>query len=185
MPTPYLIMEASVNKEAKRQLVKDLERKTQQMQGVIFTDYRGLTVEQISRLRNELRQVGVEYHVEKNTLVKRALAGIEEGQEVLGQLLTGPTAIAFSQEEPIPAAKIIKTFAAANKDLEIKGGLLGATVMGKEEVMQLAALPGREELLAKLFAGMQAPITGFVRTLGGIIPQFVRTLDAIRQQKSE
>ncbi len=172
-----------MTKEEKIQLAKELGDKIQRVQGAVFTDYRGLNVEQISSLRNELRQVGVEYQVVKNTLMRRALAGINGDEKLPEYLLLGPTAVAFSSGEPAAAAKVIKNFAAGNNQLEIKGGLLDRKVLDKAEVLHLASLPGRQELLALLLAGMQAPVSGFVRTLGGIIPKFVRTLDAIRQQK--
>ncbi len=174
-----------MTKEEKIKLAKKLGDKIRQAQGAVFTDYRGLNVEQISSLRNELRQVGVEYHVVKNTLMRRAVAGINEDEKSLEHLFLGPTAVAFSPEEPTTAAKVLKNFAAQNKQLEIKGGLLDKKVLDKLEVLHLASLPGRQELLSLLLAGMQAPVSGFVRTLGGIIPKFVRTLDAIRQQKEK
>lgn len=177
-------MEVIVNREEKRQLAIELENKLQQVQAVIFTDYRGLDVEQITQLRNELRQVGVEYKVVKNTLVSRAISGVEGDEEVLKQMLVGPTAVAFSADEPVSTAKIIKNFAKDNDSLKIKGGLLDKKILAKEGVIQLASLPGKTELLAMLLAGMQSPITGLVRTLNGVIQKFVLTLDAVRQQKT-
>lgn len=172
-----------MTREEKIQLAKELEDRLQNVQGIIFTDYRGLDVEQISSLRNELRQADVYYQVVKNRIMWRAISGTIDGEKLKEQLFVGPTAVAFSSQEPITAAKIIKNFAKENDQLEIKGGFLDNKALDKAAVLHLASLPGKKELLAMLLAGMQAPVTGFVRTLGGVIPKFVRTLDAIRQQK--
>ena len=172
-----------MTREEKIRLGKELGEKFQRAQGVVFTDYRGLDVEQISTLRNELRRAGAEYKVVKNRIMWRAVSGMELDEQGKRMLFIGPVAVAFSYQEPTGAAKVIKEFAAENKALGIKGALLEGRLLDKAAVMELAALPGRQELLSLVLAGMQAPVSGFVRTLAGVLSQFVRVLDAVREQK--
>lgn len=163
--------------------VAEMADKLRRGEGVILTDYRGLNVKAMTELRAKLREAGVEYAVVKNTLALRAAQAAEiEGLE---EYLTGPTAIAFAYEDPAAAAKVLSEFAKTNNALEIKGGLLGKQVIDAEGVKALAALPGREELLAQVLRGMQAPIAGLVGVLQGTLRQLVYALEAVRKQKEE
>ncbi|MBI5788432.1 MAG: 50S ribosomal protein L10 [Candidatus Schekmanbacteria bacterium] len=173
-----------MNKETKIQKTQEIADKYQQSQAVIFTDYRGLNVEKINKLRGELRKVGVEYSVVKNTLMSRAVEGAEDQAKVLEQIFSGPTAATFGGDDPAKVAKILKAFAADFSELQIKGGLLERKALTKEQVNALATLPGKEVLIAMVLGGIQSPISGFVRTLNGVLQKFVLTLDAISQQKS-
>lgn len=174
-----------MDKQTKITHVKELEEKVQKAKAIIFTDYRGLSVEKLGGLRNELRKNGSEYHIVKNTLLNRAITGVKITEGADGQLFIGPTAVAFSNNDPVSAAKIIKNFATENETLKIKGALLGAKVIGKDDVIKLTTLPSREVLIAKLLGSMQSPITGLVRTLAGVPQKFVMTLEAIKQQKEQ
>ncbi len=165
----------------KQQVVQEITEKLQNSVTAIITDYRGLNVAQATKLRNELREVDVEYKVLKNTLTKIAANNL--GLNDLEQFLEGPTAIAFSSEDPVAPAKVLAKFAKENKALEIKGGVLEGKVVSLEEINALADLPSKEELLAQVLRGMQSPLVGMANVLQGPLRNLVNVLDAIRKEK--
>ena len=132
-------------------------------------DYRGLNVAQVTELRKQLREAGVEFKVFKNTLVRRAaeVAGVE----AINEFLTGPNAIAFSKEDVIAPAKIINEFAKKNEKLEIKAGIIEGTVASVEDVKALAELPSREGLLSMLLSVLQAPVRNFALATKAVAEQ--------------
>ena len=161
---------------AKQAVVAQLKEQLESAKGVVLTSYKGLTVAQDTELRRELREAGVSYHVVKNTML-----GIEEHLE-------GTTAFAFSTEDAVAPAKVICGFIKKNKledaeVLTVKVGMVEGKVIGVDEVKALAALPSREELIAKLLGSMNAPISNTVNVLQGVIRNAVYVLDAIRSQK--
>lgn len=168
---------------AKQAVVAQLKEQLESAKGVVLTSYKGLTVAQDTELRRELREAGVSYHVVKNTMLRIAAkeAGIEEHLE-------GTTAFAFSTEDAVAPAKVICGFIKKNKledaeVLTVKVGMVEGKVIGVDEVKALAALPSREELIAKLLGSMNAPISNTVNVLQGVIRNAVYVLDAIRSQK--
>jgi len=167
----------------KRAVVEEVTEKLQKARGVVLTNYRGLTADEMNDLRRRLREAGVEYKVLKNTLTRIAVR--EAGIEPMDDILTGPTAIAFGYEDPVLPAKVLKEFSSQHDVLEIKGGLLAGERISTERVTELAGLPGREVLLGSVLAGMQAPIRGLVNVLSGVTRNLVYALDAIRRQKEE
>ncbi|AFM39546.1 ribosomal protein L10 [Desulfosporosinus acidiphilus SJ4] len=170
------------NIEEKSQVVAEIKEKFQQSTGVVLADYRGLTVAEVTKLRTQLRQAGVEYKVLKNTLVRRAAQ--EVGVEGLETYLEGPTALAFSKD-PVAPAKILMDFAKANKlkNFAIKAGVLEGKVIGPEGVKELADLPSREVLLAMVLRGMQAPLAGMANVLQGPIRKMGYALEEVRKLK--
>ncbi|MBN6187453.1 50S ribosomal protein L10 [Aneurinibacillus sp. BA2021] len=146
-------------REEKIQIVNEITEKFQNSKGVVVTDYRGLNVAQVTELRKKCREAGVEFKVYKNTMTRRATAAA--GLTDLDDSLTGPTAIAFSNEDEISAAKVISDFAKTNEALEIKGGVMEGRVLSVEEVKAIASLPNREGLLSMLLSVLQAPIRNF------------------------
>lgn len=170
-----------LNRAQKEALVEDLAGKLQRAQGVILTDFRGLNVAATTELRRRLRAQGVEYRVIKNTLIRRAAE--KAGIEGLDPLLEGPTALAFGFDDPVVAAKELSRFAREYNQLQIKGGLLDGRIIGVKEVQQLADLPSREELLAKVMGGMQAPLYGLAGVLAATLRSFVYAVDALRRQR--
>ena len=142
--------------EAKQAVVQEIADKFKSAASVVVVDYRGLTVSQVTELRKQLREAGVEFKVYKNTLVRRAT--VETGYEELNEVLTGPNAIAFSSEDVVAPARIINNFAKENEQLEIKAGLIEGTYASVEEVKALAELPSREGLLSMLLSVLQAPM---------------------------
>lgn len=171
-------MMARPEKEA---MVAELKEKLATASTAVLTDYRGLNVAALTKLRRKLREAGVEFKIVKNTLT--LFAAKEIGLDDLKQFLEGPTAIAFSYEDPVAPAKLLVDFTKEHKQLEVKGGVLQGKVIQKERVKDLAGLPPREVMLAKVLGGMRAPITGLVYVLSGTTQKLVYVLDAIRQQK--
>lgn len=165
----------------KAAVVEELKDKLGRAQTVVVTDYRGLNVQEITELRRQLREAGVEYRVAKNTLT--TIAAREADLSELEQFLSGPTAIAFGYDEPVSAAKVISEFARLHRELEIKGGALEGNVIGVAEIQALADLPPREELLAMVARAMQGPIAGMANALQGILRNLAYALNAVREQK--
>lgn len=145
--------------EKKKQIVEEIKEKLDQSKGTVVVDYRGLNVAAMTELRKQLREAGCELKVYKNTLTRRATENMELGD--LHEHLVGPTALAFSPEDPVAAAKIIHKFAKDHQDLEIKAGVVEGQVVDKAKVEELADLPSREGLLAMLLSVLQAPVRNF------------------------
>lgn len=167
--------------QLKQEVVKEVADKFEKAQSVIVIDYRGLTVEEVSKLRTDCRNAGVEYKVIKNNILKRAADSLN--YQDMDDLFKGPTAVAFGFEDAVAPAKILSKFLKDTKKTEIKGGLLEGEVLDANGVERLATLPSKEELIAKMLGSMNAPITNFVGTLTAIPASFVRVLNAIRESK--
>jgi len=172
---------SETNIKLKSALVDDIIEKLETAKSVIFIDYKGLTVEQVTGLRNEFRNANVEYKVIKNKLLERATDRL--GIEDIKPILNGPTAVAFSFGDEVSAAKVISKFAKDSGKTEIKAGLLGKKVIDKTGVESLAKLPSREVLLAMVMGTMNAPATGFVSAASGVIRNFMYGLNALAEQK--
>lgn len=142
----------------KQQLVSEVTAKLQESSCTVVADYRGLTVAQVTQLRKNLREAGVEFQVLKNTLVRRATA--EANLSELDSVLTGPTAIAFGKDVVAPA-KVLSDFAKKNDKLQIKGGVVEGRVVDQAQIKALADMPSREGLLSMLLSVLQAPIRNF------------------------
>jgi len=140
----------------KAQLVSEVADKFRSSATTVVTDYRGLTVSQVTELRRQLREAGVEFRVLKNTLLRRATAETELTE--LDQHLVGPTAVAFSKEDAVAPAKILSDFAKKNDALKVKGGIVEGQVVGFDQIKALADLPSREGLLSMLLSVLQAPM---------------------------
>ncbi|MBG9791275.1 50S ribosomal protein L10 [Paenibacillus dendritiformis] len=145
--------------EAKQQEVQAIAEKLRGSVTTVVTDYRGLNVSQVTELRKQLREAGIEFQVLKNTMVRRATAEAELTE--LDQVLSGPTAIAFSPEDAVAPAKILNDFAKKNDALEIKGGVVEGRVVDVAQIKALAELPSREGLLSMLLSVLQAPVRNF------------------------
>lgn len=145
--------------ETKKVQVQEIADKFSAAASVVVVDYRGLTVGQVTELRKQLREAGVEFKVYKNSLTRRAAEAT--GLEGINEFLTGPNAVAFSNEDVVAPAKIINDFAKKNEALEIKAGIIEGTVASAEDVKALAELPSREGLLSMLLSVLQAPVRNF------------------------
>jgi large subunit ribosomal protein L10 len=168
--------------EQKKEAVQQLVEKLKSASSGVLVDYRGLTVEQDTDLRNELRKAGVEYKVVKNTLTR--FAANETGYEALDPFLHGPTSLALTYEDPVAAAKVLSEFAKKNDKLEIKAGFVDGKVIDVNGIKALAELPPKEVLIAKVLGGFNAPISGFVNVLNGNLRGLAVALNAIAEKKA-
>lgn len=162
--------------------VSEIKDKLQKAKSVILTDYRGLTFEQISDLRNKLRAQGVEYKIFKNTLARIAARELDLSE--LDSYLVGPTAMAISYEDPLAPAKTLVDFARVSKILQLKGGVVEGSVVDEERVKDLATIPPREVLLAMFMGGLKSPLYGLAGSLNQITAGLARALSQVAQQKS-
>ncbi|MEH0022771.1 MAG: 50S ribosomal protein L10 [Desulfobacter sp.] len=170
-----------MNISQKQELVERLSKQLSEAEIAIVVDYKGLTVLQITELRAKLRDAGVQMEVVKNTLMRRASQGT--GAEVLTDLYKGPNAIVTSQDDPVAPAKILADFAKDNEKLELKGAALSGSLLDEEGIKQLAKMPSKEELLAKLVYTLNAVPTNLVNVLSGVPRSFVNVLNAVKDQK--
>ena len=166
----------------KAEAINALKADFEGVENFIFTDYRGLTVEQITELRNKLREAGATYKVVKNRFAKIALKELDKPE--VGDMLVGPTAVVISGEEAGPAAKELFAFA-KDAPVEIKGGIIAGDVYDDKQVEAYSKLPTKLELIAKLMGTMNAPVQNMVYILNGVPEKFVRTLKAYADSKGE
>jgi large subunit ribosomal protein L10 len=168
--------------EEKKKVVQELTDKVKSAQSIVLADYRGLTVEQDTALRNALRAAGVEYKVVKNTLTSLAMK--ENGLEGLDTFLNGPTAMALSSTDVVAPAKVLAEYAKKFEKLELKVGVVEGKIIDVEGVKALAELPSKEVLIAKVLGSFNAPISGLVNVLNGNVRGLVVALNAIAEQKA-
>ncbi len=167
----------------KKEVVKEISEKIKSAKALVFADYRGLTVEQDTELRNALRKAGVDYKVVKNTLTR--FAAKENNLGGLDEFLNGPTAMALSDSDPVAPAKVLSEYAKKFEKLELKAGVVEGKIIDAEGIKALAELPPREVLIAKVLGGFNAPISGLVNVLNGNIRGLVVALNAIAEQKAQ
>ena len=168
--------------ESKKADVAKIKEQLEQTRDVLFTDFRGLNVDQITRLRNSLREQETEYKVVKNGSTRIAMS--EMGLPDVSEFLFGPTALALVRTDPGPVAKVILDFA-RDSSVQVKGGIVGGRVLTPEEVKALSELPGREQLLAMLMNTMNAPVQKLVYGLQGVLQNLVLTVKAVADKKSQ
>lgn len=164
-------------REQKESSVAALNDKLDQAKSAVLIDYKGLKVKETEELRKSLRQKSVDFHIAKNTLVKIALK--KHGIEFDAEIFKKPIAIAFAMEDEVAPAKEISLFAKKHEALEILGGILEKKMIDAAAVKQLALLPSREELLAKMVGSIASPLSGMVNVLVGNLRGLVNVLQAI------
>ena len=152
--------------ELKQPIVAEISENIKGAQSVVLVDYRGLTVEQDTRLRKELREAGIVYKVYKNTMMNFAFKGTEF--EALSEYLEGPSAVAISTEDATAPARVLAEFAKKAPKLEIKAGVVEGTYYDAKGMESISSIPSREVLLGRLFGSMQSPITNLARVLNQI-----------------
>jgi large subunit ribosomal protein L10 len=167
----------------KKETVKELNHLFQDSQVLIFTDYRGLTVSDITNLRRQLREKGVEYHVTKNTLSE--LAASRAGMDTMLPMLDGPTAIAFVKDDIPGAAKVLTDFVRTSRILQIRGGVMGKSVISADQVSDLTKILSREQYIAQLLGAMKGPIQNFTNVLNAPLQGFANVLNARLNQLKE
>lgn len=155
--------------ELKQPIVQEISDYIKDAQSVVLVDYRGLTVEEDTQLRKQMREAGVVYKVYKNTLMNFAFKGTDF--ESMSSLLEGPNAIAISKEDATAPARILAKFAKAAPALELKAGVVEGTFYDSEGIKAIASVPSRDELLSKFLGSIQSPITNLARVLNQIAEQ--------------
>jgi large subunit ribosomal protein L10 len=170
-----------LNRTQKEGVVAQLEVSLRESQATFVTDFKGLTVSQISGLRRKIGEAGGQYQVAKNTLVKLAAKGT--GAEALSEMLVGNNALGTTTGDPVALAKALVEFAKGQEKFSIKGGVLKDKTVTYEQIKALADLPSRDVLLATLLGTMNAVPSSFVRVLAAVPQNFLYALSAIREQK--
>jgi len=170
-----------VNRDQKTALIAELAERLASASLGVVTEYRGLTVAQMNKLRRELEGAGASYRVTKNTLTRRAIK--ETAFERLEQLLRGPTGLVTAAKDPVAVAKILVRFAELNDKLKISGGVLDGETLPASSVSALAKLPSREVLIGQLLGLLQAPASQLLRTIQEPGASLVRLLGAIEKAK--
>lgn len=155
--------------ELKQPIVQEISEQIKDAQSVVLVDYRGLTVEEDTQLRKQLREAGVTYKVYKNTLMNFAFKGTEF--ESMCELLKGPSAIAISKDDATAPARVLAKFAKNAPALELKAGVVEGTFYDEAGIKAVSSIPSREELLSKLLGSLQSPITNLARVLNQIAEQ--------------
>jgi large subunit ribosomal protein L10 len=171
-----------LNRQEKAAKVEEVSAMVASAQSIVVAEYRGLSVDAVTKLRKQARGEGVQLRVLKNTLARRAVEGTPFAG--LADKFVGPLVYGFSAD-PVAAAKVLAAFAKSNDKLVIKAGAMPNYVMDDKGVNALATMPSREELLATLMATMNAPIGKFVRTINEVPARFVRTVAAVRDAKEK
>ncbi len=172
-----------MKKTDKEKIVADLHQRLTRSQAVFVTDFTGLNVESINKLRRDLKQRGDEYRVVKKTLLRRASQ--ETTVSAIEDLLVGPCGITISYGDPVASAKLLADFAKDREKFAFKGGVLQGRPISPEDVGQLAKMPSREVILGQLLSALVAVPTGLVSTLSAIIQKFLLTLKAVEDQKAQ
>ena len=149
--------------ELKKPIVDEISASIKDAQSVVLVDYRGLTVEQDTQLRRNLREAGITYKVYKNTFMNFAFKGTEF--EGLTQYLEGPSAVAISTDDATAPARVLSEFAKTADKLEIKAGVVEGTVYDAKGIASIASIPSRDVLISKLLGSLQSPITNFARVM--------------------
>lgn len=169
-------------KAFKSEKIDAIKSKIEKAQSVIITEYQGLTVEEITKLRRETQKGGGDYMVTKNTLAKIAVKGT--AYELLADKMTGPIALAFGFEDPVSPAKAVTKFIKEAKKGEILGSVLDGKLLSVEETKALAALPTKEELFAKMLGSINSPASGIANSINAVMSQLTRAMAAVRDQKA-
>ena len=172
-----------IGKEAKAEKVVALHNKFAGVKGAVLSDFRGLTVQQMAELRNQLREVAVELQVVKNTLAKRAL---EDTPLVpLGEYFSGPTAVALTANDVMAMAKVLTEYAKKEPKFDIRVGFIEGQVLSSQQITAVADLPPREVLLGRMLASVQSPLSGLVGVLQGMLRQLLYVLTAVKEAKEQ
>jgi large subunit ribosomal protein L10 len=167
--------------EEKQAIVAEVNQAAAGALSAVISDYRGLTVSEMTDLRVKARESGVYLKVIRNTLARRAVEGTE--YECLKEALVGPTLLAFSNEDPGAAARLLKDYAKEHGALQVRALSVGGQLFGAEDIDRLAKLPTRDEALSLLMAVMLAPVTKLARTFNDVPGRVVRAVAAVRDQK--
>lgn len=172
-----------MNLSEKQALVENLHNDLQEAKSIVLTSYQGIPVNKINELRAKFRSQQVEYHIVKNTLARRALVGTPH--EAVSEMLKGPMGLAYSKEDAVSPAKIIKEFAKENDKFEVRGGIYDGTLMDESGVNKLADMPTKDDLRVSVLRLFAAGPTQFVQTLAAGPLELLRTFEAKRMKEEE
>ena len=173
----------AIRLEDKQQIVSEVNQAASSALSAVLADYRGVSVEDMTALRKNARENKVYLRVVRNTLLKRAVADTEF--ECIQEVLVGPTILAFSQEDPGAAARVLKDFAKENDDFEIKALSVGGQLMDASQIDVLAKLPTLDQARSMLMSVMLAPVTKLARTMNEVPSKVTRAVAAVRDQKQD
>lgn len=169
-------------KAFKSEKIDEMKAKFEKAQVAVVTEYKGYTVEEITKLRRNLQKEGGDYTVTKNTLAKIAIKGTEF--EALAELCKGPVAVAFGFEDQVSPAKVVSKFIKESKKGEILGAVLEGKVLSADEAKALANLPSKEELYAKMLGSINSPASGIVGSVNAVMASLTRAIAAVRDKKA-
>ncbi len=172
-----------ITKEKKKELIENLRTLYDSSTGIIITEYRALSMEEITQLREELKKSGDVFKVVKNTLMKRAIQ--DKGIEGVEELFVGPVAVAFSKSDVGQTAKAILDFRKKVEKVDLKGAVIDGKLYGKQEIESIARLPSKEVLLGQLASAMAAPLSNLVSVLAAPIRDFVNLLNNLKDKKEK
>jgi large subunit ribosomal protein L10 len=172
-----------MNRDEKEKIVAEVADTVRRSHGLFFTDFVGLTVEQVTELRREFYRAGVDYRVVKNTLIQKALEQVT-GYDTVYQKLTGPTGIAFAYEDAIVPAKIIQKFKEKHSKLSLKVCVLEQQVYDGSRLTELARLPSRKEMMAAILGSIQAPLAGVPSVIQAVMRDLVSVIGEIEKKKA-
>lgn len=171
----------AIRLEDKKQIVSEVNEAATSALSAVLADYRGVSVSDLTSLRKVARENGVYLRVVRNTLLKRAVASTD--YECLNPVLTGPTILAFSMEDPGAAARVLKDFAKGNDKFEVKALSIGGKLLGADQLDALASLPTYDQAVSMLMSVMLAPVTKLARTFNEVPTKVTRAVAAVRDQK--
>ena len=169
--------------EDKRQIVAEVNEAAKGALSAVLADYRGVTVSELTELRKKARENKVYLRVVRNTLLKRAFAGTD--YECLNGALVGPTILAFSQEDPGAAARVLQDFSKDNADFDVKALAVGGKLLSADQIDILAKLPTYDQAISILMSVILAPVTKLTRTVNEVPTKVTRAVAAVRDQKQE
>lgn len=170
-------------KPEKIAVVDDVKERLDNSKSIVVTDYRGLTVAEMTDLRRKLRDEGVQFKIVKNRLAKIALR--DSGLDTLDAYLKGTTAIAFGTKDPVGPAKVLTAFAKTNDKLKVLGGLMDKKIIGPQEIDELSKMPSREVLLGRLLGSLSSPVQKLAFGLNQTVAKVVYAFDAVARKKAE
>ncbi len=171
-----------IKKEQKAKMVEEFSEKFRNSASVILTDFTGLTANEMMDMRKKIKEQRLQYKVLKNTIIKRIFDKL--GWEQMKEFVKGPTGICFG-DDPVSASKLLTKIASDTGKLKIKGGIIEGKVYDARAINELSRLPSRDELIAKVVAGIASPLSGLIFTLRGVLQNFVLVLNQIKEKKEK
>jgi large subunit ribosomal protein L10 len=172
-----------MKREEKEQIIAEVTEVAKRATGIFFTDFTGLTVEQVTDLRREFRKSGIQYRVAKNTLIRKALETVG-GYDPVFDRLVGPTGVAFAFEDPIAPAKIIQKFAEKHHKLSLKVCVIEKQVYDGSKLADLAKMPSRKEIIASLLGTFQAPVVAIPSLINSLLGDVVNVIGEVERKKA-